>query len=187
MSIPADGMPTLSSITLVPTDPDTQWGNAVTQSNGYNYIYGTSSDTTSGAFFGMKIAWVAQGDSLDSDDWQYWSGTQWVSDEAGAATVDTGYELTGVTTQQGEGGYEAVSIPGSVYTDKTVDVSYACSPTGPWSAPTPVYTIPQVSQYPDEIAYIPTFHPELSGPGQPDPFVQRRYHRRIDLRRTGRS
>ena len=108
---------------------------------------------------------MAQGDSLDSDDWQYWSGTQWVSDEAGAATVDTGYELTGVTTQQGEGGYEAVSIPGSVYTDKSVDVSYACSPTGPWSAPMPVYTIPQVSQYPNEIAYIPTFHTELSGPG----------------------
>jgi len=28
-----------------------------------------------------------------------------------------------------------------------------------------VYTIPQVSQYPDEIAYIPTFHPELSAAG----------------------
>lgn len=36
---------------------------------------------------------------------------------------------------------------------------------GPWSAPAPVYTIPQITQYTDEIAYIPTFHPELSGAG----------------------
>jgi hypothetical protein len=28
-----------------------------------------------------------------------------------------------------------------------------------------VYSIPQVAQYADEIAYIPTFHPELSSPG----------------------
>jgi hypothetical protein len=28
-----------------------------------------------------------------------------------------------------------------------------------------VYTIPQITQYTDEIAYIPTFHPELSGAG----------------------
>ena len=48
MSIPADGMPTLSSITLVPTDPDTQWGNAVMQSGGYNYIYGNYGDVPAG-------------------------------------------------------------------------------------------------------------------------------------------
>jgi hypothetical protein len=59
----------------------------------------------------------------------------------------------------------AVSIPGGVFQDKTVDLSYACSPTGPWSSPVPIYTIPQVNEYPNEIAYIPTFHPELSSHG----------------------
>ena len=165
LTIPADGIPQFSSITLLPTDPDTQWGNAVMQTGGYNYVYGTTSDTSSGAFFGMKIARVAQGDSLNTNDWQYWSGSSWVTDDGDALTVPTGNELTGVTPQQGEGGYEAVSIPGSVFTDKTVDLSYACSPIGPWSTPTPVYTIPQVSEYQDGIAYMPTFHPELSGPG----------------------
>jgi hypothetical protein len=70
-----------------------------------------------------------------------------------------------VTTQQGGSGYVAVSIPVSFWDDTNVDLSYACSPAGPWSTPVPVYTIPQVSQFPDEIAYIPTFHPELSGSG----------------------
>jgi hypothetical protein len=165
LTIPADGIPAFGSITLLTTDTDTQWGNAVMQSGGYNYIYGTDSDTSSGAFFGMKIARVAQGDTLDMSDWQYWDGAQWVSNEADGIAVTTTNELTGVVPQQGEGGYEAVSIPGSVFTDTSVDISYACSPTGPWSLPTPVYTIPQISQYQNEIAYIPTFHPELSGPG----------------------
>ena len=85
--------------------------------------------------------------------------------EGSAVPITTTNELTGITAQSDEGGYVGVSVPGSVFTDKTVDLSYACSPAGPWSAPTPVYTIPQVTQYTDEIAYIPTFHPELSPAG----------------------
>jgi hypothetical protein len=165
LSIPADGMPTYSSLTLLPTDADTQWGNAVMQSGGYTYVYGTDSDTTTGVLSGMKVARVAQGDSLDTNDWQYWDGAEWVSGEENAVPMETTYQLTGVTAQQDANGFVSVSVPGSVYTDKTVDLSYACSPTGPWSAPTPVYAIPQVSQFYDEIAYIPTFHPELSTDG----------------------
>lgn len=72
--------------------------------------------------------------------------------------------LTGVTPQRSGNGYVAVSIPGSVFADKAVDLSYACSPTGPWTTPTPILTIPEVANDPGEISYIPTFHPELSGP-----------------------
>jgi hypothetical protein len=165
LSLTAGGSPEYASVTLIPTDPNTQWGNAVMQTGGYNYIYGGSSDTTTGTFFGMKIARVAQGDTLNTSDWQYWDGAQWVSSEADATLVQTTNELTGVIPQQDEGGYEAVSIPESVFTDRSVMVSYACSPTGPWSAPVPIYTIPEINQYPDEIAYMPSFHPELSGPG----------------------
>ena len=64
----------------------------------------------------------------------------------------------------GEGGFLAVSVPGSVLTDTTVDLS-ACSPAGPWSTPIPVYTIPQITEYSNEIAYMPTFHTEISSPG----------------------
>jgi hypothetical protein len=161
----ADGAPTFSSVTPLSSDAFTQWGNAITQTNGFTYVYGTESNTTSGAFYGMKVARVADGESLNVNDWQYWNGSQWMSGEGSAAPINTTNELTGITAQSQEGGYVAVSVPGSVYTDKTVDLSYACSPAGPWTTPTPVYNIPQVNEYPDEVAYIPTFHPELSTAG----------------------
>jgi hypothetical protein len=113
----------------------------------------------------MKLARVASGESLDTSDWQYWNGTQWVSGEANAVVINTNTELTGVIPQADGVGYLAVSVPGSVFSDKTVALSYACSPQGPWSAPIGVYNIPQVAEYNDEIAYIPTFHPELSSSG----------------------
>jgi len=113
----------------------------------------------------MKLARVAESESLNVNDWQYWNGSQWMSGEGSAVPITTTNELTGITSQPNEGGYVAVSVPGNVYTDTTVDLSYACSPAGPWSVPSPVYTIPQVDEYYDEIAYIPTFHPELSSTG----------------------
>jgi hypothetical protein len=165
MSIPADGVPAYSSFTPLPTDPDTQWGNAVLQSGAYTYVYGSDINTAADAFYGMKVARVPLGQSLDTGNWQYWNGTNWVSGEANAVPVRSVTVLTGVTAQLDGIGYEAVSIPGWSGGDTTVDLSYACSPQGPWSAPVAVYTIPQVTEYPAEMAYIPTFHPELSNHG----------------------
>jgi hypothetical protein len=167
LSVPSSGMPTLDSITPVPTDSTTQWGNAAMQSDGYTYIYANDSNTaaTTSTFYGMKVARAPIGDSLNTGAWQYWNGTAWVSGEANAVPVATTNELTGVTPQQSGVGYVAVSVSGSVYDDSSLDVSYACSATGPWTAPSSVYAIPQVTEYHDEIAYMPTFHPELSSPG----------------------
>jgi hypothetical protein len=164
LSIPTGGLPELSSVTDIPTDANTQWGNAVMQTGGYSYIYGSDSDTTSGAFYGMKLARVPIGKTLSSSSWQYWNGKSWVGSEASTVDLDTTNELTGVAPSSYEGGYMALSIPSSVYTniDNTIDVSYACNPQGPWSTPTSIYTIPEVTQYPNEIAYMSTFHPELN-------------------------
>jgi len=105
---------------------------------------------------------MPRGASLVSGEWRYWSGAGWVAGEANAATIPTVNEFTGVVIRDGGTGYEAVSIPASVVSDTTVDLSYACSPEGPWSAPLPVYSIPQVPGLPGQVSYIPTFHPELS-------------------------
>ena len=164
MSIPADGMPTLSSITLVPTDPDTQWGNAVTQSNGYNYIYGNYGNVPAGVFLAMKLARVPLNQTLEIGSWQYWNGSGWVNGEPNAAPISTVNQLTGVTPQQDGVGFVSVSAAPNVYAN-TVQLSYACSPEGPWTEPVPVYTVPQIDEYQDEIEYIPTFHPELSSGG----------------------
>jgi len=165
LSVSGSGMPSFSSITPLPTDPDTQWGNAVVQDASYTYVYGLDSDPTVGTFYGMKVARVPIGESLQSSDWTYWNGSQWMSGEANAVAINTGAQLSGVMAQAGGSGYVAVSIPGGVYHGSAVTLSYACSPTGPWSTPEVVYSIPQITQYPDEFAYTPTFHPELTGQG----------------------
>jgi hypothetical protein len=164
MSLPIDGLPTLSSLTLVPTDPGTQWGNAVMQSGGYNYIYGNYGNVSVGTFLAMKVARVPLNESLDTGSWQYWNGSGWVSGESNAVPVSTVNQLTGVIPEQDGVGYVAVSTAPNVYAS-SIDFSYACSPEGPWTAPVSVYSVPQVHEYQDEIAYIPTFHPEISSAG----------------------
>jgi hypothetical protein len=165
MSLPAGGLPTLQSITPLPTDPDTTWGHAVMRSGSYVYVYGIDQNPSSGDYYGMKVARVPQGQSLDTSQWTYWNGTSWVSGEQNATTIKPGTQLTGVAPQAGGSGYVGVSIPGGSFKGDSVTLSYSCSPTGPWSSPQAVYTIPQVSEYPGEVAYVPTFHPELSQNG----------------------
>ena len=102
---------------------------------------------------------------MNVSDWTYWNGKQWESGEANALPVNTANTLDGVSAQAGGSGYVAVSIPQVFFGDSTVDLSYACSLTGPWSTPQAVYSIPQIGEYQGEIAYAPTFHPELTGQG----------------------
>ena len=118
MSIPADGMPTLSSVTLVPTGPDTQWGSAATQSGGYNYIYGNYGNVPAGMFLAMKVARVPLNQTLNFSSWQYWNGSGWVSGEANAVPISTINQFTGVTPQQDGVGYVAVSTAPSVYAEQ---------------------------------------------------------------------
>ena len=114
MSLPQGGLPTFQSMTLLPTDPDTQWGNAVMQAGSYVYVYGLVIDPSSGTFYGMKIARVPQGQSIDTSAWSFWNGSGWVGGEQNATPINTGSILTGVAPQAGGTGYVAVSIPGGV-------------------------------------------------------------------------
>ena len=164
MSVPTNGMPSFQSIVPAPTDAQTQWGNAVMQSGDYTYIYGNDQNVDTGAFYGMKLARIPLGQSLKTANWEYWNGAQWVAGEANATTLPTTNQLTGVTPQPNGVGYVAVSVEDSTLA-ATVDLSYSCSPEGPWTTPAPAYDIPQVNQYQDELAYIPTFHPDLSSTG----------------------
>jgi hypothetical protein len=165
LSLTPLGVPILRSVVPLVTDSRTQWGNASVENGPYLYIYGIASNASTGAFFGTKVARVPQGDSLVVGDWQYWDGLEWVAGEGHAVAIPTRNTLTGVMAQPGRVGYEAVSIPSGLVADDSVDLSYACSPQGPWTAPVSVYAIPEVAHLRHEFAYIPTFHPEISDPG----------------------
>jgi hypothetical protein len=165
MSLHGGRMPTLSSVVPLPNDLATEWGQATVQSGGFLFVYGATREPAHQTVEGMKVARVRLVDSLDVAAWQYWNGSDWVSDETAATVVPTDNLLTGVMPNPDGIGYIGVSIPDGVINDTTVDLSYADAPQGPWTAPAPVYTIPELRQYPGEIAYSPTFHPELSPNG----------------------
>ena len=165
MKLTTGGKPTYNKVQALPTDSTTQWGNALASDSTYNYIYGISSASSDGTFYGMKVARVAKGSTLTASSWRYWNGTAWVSGVTNAIPIATTNTLTGVTKQptwMGSTGYVAVSIPSGVFFDNVVQLSFACSPQGPWSIPQTVYNIPEISQFHNEVAYIPTFHTELS-------------------------
>jgi hypothetical protein len=165
LSFSLQDVPTLRSVVPLSTDQRTQWGNASVGIGPFLYVYGITSNSTTGRFFGTKLARVPSVHSLISQDWQYWNGVRWVAGEGHAVTIPTTNTLTGVMAQTSQLGFEAVSIPSGLTADRTVDLSYACSPQGPWTVPTAVYAIPQVAHIRHEFAYIPTFHPEISDPG----------------------
>ena len=164
-SLPTSGLPQFQSLIDDSTVPTTQWGNAMTHDGTYTYVYGIDENHVTNAGW-MEVARVPLNDTATVGDWQYWNGTTWVSGEANAVVTANSNLFTGVTAQQGGTGYESVQTAGGGSAPTTLDVSYACSPQGPWSGQTPVYTVPEIAQYaPNEIAYTPNFHPDISGTG----------------------
>lgn len=167
MSVVGNGLPTLSSVTLLPEDKQTTWGSAEVSSGGYMYIYGANPDPTKDfAISSMKVARVPLGHTTDVAMWTYWNGSQWVAGESNAIAVQTVNNLSGVEADPDGVGFIGVSVPSGLYHDTTVNLSYASSPQGPWSAPQPVYVIPEIKEYAGEMAYFPTFHPELASKDQ---------------------
>jgi hypothetical protein len=158
----SSGKPTLKALKPLRTDAVTQWGNALTRSGGFDYVYGISMNSAEDWFSGMKVARVAVGQSLDLDAWRYWNGYDWVAGERNAIASSDIPSLTGVIPLAHGSGYMGIGIDGSAGQTMTVDVTFSCSPTGPWGPPASVYDIPETTHYPDELAYIATFHPELS-------------------------
>ncbi len=159
------GKPILSSMTLIPTDADTQWGLAMTKKGGYDYIYGQSRNITSHVYYGTKIARVPVGESLDTGAWTYWNGSGWIAGESSGVDMPRFPPLNGVIPLQGASGYMGVGVTGSAGHPMNIGLFFSCSLTGPWSSPRDVYSIPQTTDYPDEYAYAATFHPELGGDG----------------------
>jgi hypothetical protein len=169
MSVPSNGLPKLESVTLLPDDPIITWGSAVVEDGRYLYAYGADISGAKHAVTGMEIARVPVNDSLDLKSWTFWNGSKWVAGASNAVVLQTTNDLTGVVANPDGKGFIGVSVPWGVFNDKTVDLSYSESPQGPWSAPQPVYTIPEITQYRGEMAYFPTFHTELSS--SPDQLV----------------
>ena len=160
----ASGKPVFSSVTPLPTDPVTQWGTAMTQSGGDDYVYGGSFNTNTDVWYGMKLARVPVGSSLDTSKWTYWNGSGWLPGESNAVAEPFPL-INGVIPLHDGTGFMGVGVGGTYGKSMQVSLTFACSPTGPWSSPRNIYSIPEIWEYPNELAYMATFHPEISAGG----------------------
>jgi hypothetical protein len=152
-----------------------EWGTRIFKDGAYYYLYGIMDPGTAN-----KLPYVARFSKLtdltDPSQWQYWNANSrtWVSGQSNAtalagvpaitneysvdqlsASTGTFYLMTGMDPQN-------PPYPGWEY----VTTYYACTPQGPWTTRTVVYTTPETGAPGCSVGtlytYNPKAHPEFS-------------------------
>lgn len=159
-------------VTSLPSATGVAWGVWLLHSGGYTYIYGVED---LGANKYLHLARVA-GNSLTGGPWQYYAGNgSWSASEADAIRLPDSSAPDGFLHVANE---FSVSRLGDVYvlvTSNTltplspeIDAYFSCSPLGPFTDRTPLYTTPETghggSQHndPNVYTYNAKAHPEIS-------------------------
>lgn len=177
LSWPSLSVDSIVSVALPDTTID--WGSKLfLDSDGYYYIYGLKDPGSN-----TKTPYLARTTSVTyltlPSQWQYWSATSntWVSSQASATPMSG---LTAVTPEYTVNKLTATSGPfylmttmdplNPVYPNwKNVTTYYACSPQGPWSNKTTVYTAPEAGAKGCKTGNLVTYnakaHPEFTGSG----------------------
>jgi Domain of unknown function (DUF5005) len=143
----------VSSITPVTgLNTTLEWGTKILHEGNYYYIYGLKDPGTD-----TKTPYVARMSSLtyltNANKWQFWNATQgkWLAGESNATS------MTGVAAVTPEYSVDAMSYNGGTFYLMSgmdpqnpayplwdaVTTWYSCSPQGPWSNKTTVYTAPE--------------------------------------------
>ena len=170
--------PSFSIVSVVPvqsTSTSIIWGSWLLQSGGYTYVYGLKDPGNDN-----KEPYVARVASLanltNSNLWQYWNATtgSWKSGASNAT------QMSGVTAITGEYSVNLFTAStGPFYmltgTDPQnppyplwshVTTYYSCSPQGPWSTKTIVYTTPEAGAPGCKVGTLLTYnakaHPEFT-------------------------
>ena len=138
-----------------PAPAPVSFGSAVMSDVAYDYVYG-SEDLHAEKY--LHVARAPAGHLLDGT-WEYFGPLGWTTMAQLSSRL-----LGGIANEL------SVSHIGSRYVLVTQDhsigadimVSYAVAPEGPWSAPVPVYTAPEVGQ--GLLVYNAKAHEELSTP-----------------------
>jgi hypothetical protein len=148
-------------ITQLPSDvANLEWNAWLMPVGSYTYIYGVE-DLGNTKY--MHIARVSGTNLLGT--WSYWTGSGWSTSEAASARITSevgnNYSISLI-----DGMYTLITQDQSVPFSNRIVALFSCSPTGPWTNKTVVYTVPEVGQYgtygnPNIIYYNPHEHPEL--------------------------
>jgi hypothetical protein len=145
-----------------------QWGAKIMHDGSYYYIYGIKQAGSS-----IKLPYVARATSVGNlsnpSKWQFWNGNKnrWVNSEA-AATSLAG--VAGITAEYTVNKMQASTGPFYLMTGmdplnppyplwNAVTTYYSCTPQGPWSARTVVYTTPESGAPGCSVGTLFTYNP----------------------------
>ncbi|GAA1690004.1 hypothetical protein GCM10009830_42020 [Glycomyces endophyticus] len=144
------------------------WGSALLPASqsgdGYTYIYGIADAPTNKK---QRIARVHGSDLSATAKWQYWTADGWTAYES-----DTGIGLNGIANEYSvtawNGQYVLVTQDSTLAFNNQVFAYTSCSPAGPFTNQSLVYTMPETGMfgepYHDEriFAYNAHLHPTIS-------------------------
>jgi hypothetical protein len=154
-SIASLSWPSLAIKAITPVaglDTSLEWGTKILHLGGYYYIYGLKDPGTD-----TKTPYVARTASIenlaDATKWQFWNATQaeWLAGESnatamhGVAAITPEYSVDQMNYNGGNfylmTGMNPLNPPYPLW--NAVTTWYSCSPQGPWSHKTTVYTAPE--------------------------------------------
>jgi fibronectin type 3 domain-containing protein len=149
---------TLDGLTDLHVGASITWGAAITEDDGFDYIYGT--DFVGGVKF-LHLARALPG-AIDGA-WQFWTGIGWSTAETDAARMMSGVD--GISVEKIDGSYVMVSADGDGFFSRDIVAYYAPSPTGPFADKTYLYHTPEGAPGTDTIVYAPHVHHGVGGAG----------------------
>ncbi len=156
-------------------DLSIEWGTRLFKEGAYYYLYGIMDPGTAN-----KLPYVARFSKLtaltDPTQWQYWNATSrtWVSGQSNATPMAG---VPAITNEYSVHRLSAATGPFYLMTGmnpknppypgwKYVTTYYSCSPQGPWSHRTVVYTTPETGAPGCSVGtldtYDPKAHPEFA-------------------------
>ncbi len=169
----------ISSVTPVTgLNTSLEWGTKILHVGNYFYIYGLKDPGTD-----TKIPYVARTGSIanltNASKWQFWNGKQrkWLAGESnatpmsGVAAVTPEYSVDQMNYNGGTFylmvGMDPQNPPFPLW--NAVTTWYSCSPQGPWSRKTTVYTAPEAGANGCKVGTLVTYnakaHSEFTNAG----------------------
>lgn len=157
-------LPDLRVVDVTPTASTggIAWGAAVLEGRDSTYVYGVEDEAGEGKF--LHLAKSPRGAVTDRSRWQYWTGTGWGTDDAATARL-TGRVANELSVTPFGDGYLMISHDSGGIYSPTINAWTACTPSGPWRDPQPIYTTPETGRG-ELFTYNAHAHPELSEAGE---------------------
>jgi hypothetical protein len=170
--------PSLKILSIEPvalTSTAIEWGNRIMQVGSIYYIYGLKDPGTNN-----KVPYLARTNSVANltqpSHWQFWDATtsKWVTSQtqatplSGVPAITPEYSVHQMTSTTGPfylmTGMNPLNPPYPGWNQVTT--FYSCSPQGPWSNETVVYTAPEAGakgcKEGNLVTYNPKAHPEFT-------------------------